>query len=224
MRNDNITALPVIEYLDSFYRPLTPELGKLRLEAEENFIPVILRDTEQYLKVMLQILQPKRILEFGTAVGYSSMCFAEICGPGTEIITLEADDEMNVRSRKNIRRLGYEAQITVVAGDALITAQELTGTFDLIFIDAAKSLYMDFWQEIQKNCHPGTVVICDNVLMRGLTASDAYDPTQKHRTNTRHMRRFLDYITHLENAVTSVISAGDGLAISYIKEPGVGKP
>lgn len=216
MRNDNITSMQVIDYLDSLYRPLTPELGELRKQAEADYIPIILKDTERFLDVMLRLIRPKRILEFGTAIGYSSMCFAEICGPGTEIVTLEADDEMNVVSRKNIKRLGYDDRITVIAGDALITSQYLKGTFDLIFIDAAKSLYMEFWKEIMKNCRPGTIVICDNVLMRGKTASDDFDPFHKFRTNMRHMREFLDHITNTDEAITSVSSAGDGIAISYI--------
>ncbi len=217
MRNENITSRQVIDYLDSLYKPLTPELGELRKQAESDFIPIILKDTERFLDVMLRIIKPKHILEFGTAIGYSSMCFAEICGPETEIVTLEADDEMNVISRKNIKRLGYEEQIRVVAGDALITSQYVEGEFDLIFIDAAKSLYMEFWKEImKKNCHKGTVVICDNVLMRGKTASDDFDPLHKFRTNMRHMREFLDYITNTEEAITSVSSAGDGISVSYI--------
>ena len=216
MRNDNITSRQVIDYLDSLYRPLTPELGELRKQAEEQHVPIILKDTERFLEVMLKIIRPKKILEFGTAVGYSSMCFAQICGPEVQITTLEADDEMNVISRKNIRRLGYEKQIQVIAGDALITSQYLTDRFDMIFIDAAKSLYMDFWREVQKNCHPGTVIICDNVLMRGKTASDDFDPMHKFRTNMRHMRDFIEYITHCEEAVTSVSSAGDGISVSYI--------
>ena len=216
MRNENITSRQVIDYLDSLYRPLTPQLGELRKQAEADFVPIILRDTERFLEVMLKIIKPKRILEFGTAVGYSSMCFSEICGPDTEIITLEADDEMNVISRKNIRRLGYSEHIKVIAGDALVSIQYLEGTFDLIFIDAAKSLYMDFWKGIMKNCHKGTVIICDNVLMRGKTASDDFDPLHKFRTNMRHMREFLDYITNTDEAVTSVSSAGDGISVSYI--------
>ncbi|MDD7733915.1 MAG: O-methyltransferase [Anaerovoracaceae bacterium] len=217
MRNENITSRQVINYLDSLYKPLTPQLGELRKQAEADFVPIILKDTERFLDVMLSIIKPKRILEFGTAIGYSSMCFAEICGPETQIVTLEADDEMNVVSRKNIKRLGYEDRIHVVAGDALITSQYVEGEFDLIFIDAAKSLYMDFWKEImKKNCHKGTVIICDNVLMRGKTASDDFDPLHKFRTNMRHMREFLDYITNSDEVITSVSSAGDGISMSYV--------
>ncbi|MCI8283900.1 MAG: O-methyltransferase [Firmicutes bacterium] len=216
MRNSNITNEKVIDYLDSLYRPLTPELGELRLKAEEDFVPIILRDTERFLDTMLRIVKPKRILEIGAAIGYSASCFAEICGRDTKIITLEADEKMHEKAVKNIERLGFSDQIDVIFGDARETAEGLSGMFDFVFIDASKSHYLEFWQAVKKNVGMGAVIVCDNVLMRAKTASSEYDPKHKFRTNIRKMREFLDYICNTDEAVTSVFAAGDGISVSYI--------
>jgi predicted O-methyltransferase YrrM len=216
MRNDNIINKVVIDYLEGLYTPLTPQLARLREDSEEKIIPVILKDTERLLDVLLRMTRPSRILEIGTAVGYSASCFAEICGPDTQIVTMEYNPQMAEVAQKNIEALGYQDQITIVQGNAVDTIKDLTGDFDFVFIDAGKSHYLEFWHGIMKNCHPGTVIVCDNVLMRAKTASDEYDPKHKFRTNIRHMREFLEFITTTDTAVTSVFSAGDGVSISVL--------
>jgi predicted O-methyltransferase YrrM len=90
--------------------------------------------------------------------------------------------------------------------------------FDFVFIDAAKSYYLEFWHKIRKMTKSGSVVVCDNTLMRGMTVDDAFDPKDKHRTNIRNMREFMDYITGLKDVHTSILPVGDGVTISYIKE------
>ena len=217
IRNDNIINQVVIDYMYDLYKPLTPRLGEVRDEAEERIIPVILMDTERLLHTLLAMSRPKRILEFGTAIGYSASCFAEICGPETEIVTLEADEKMMQEAQRNIDEMGYSDQIQIIFGDARETSRNLEGEFDFVFIDAAKSHYLEFWKNIMKNCHPGTVIVCDNVLLRAKTASDEYDPKGKFRTHIRHMREFIDYITNTDEAVTSVLPAGDGISISVIR-------
>lgn len=213
----NITNEKVMEYLDTLYTPLTPQLLELRLEAEKDFVPVILRDTERFLAVMLSIVRPAKILEIGAAVGYSSSCFAEICKESAKITTLEADEEMFVKASENIRRLGYDDRIRILPGDARETMRELDDVFDFVFIDAAKSHYRTFFDEALRLCRKGSVIVCDNVLMKAKTASDEYDPKGKFKTSIRNMRAFLEYISSADTVETSVFAAGDGVAVCVVK-------
>ena len=212
----NITNEVVTRYIDGLYRPLTSELAELRRQAEADHIPVILRDTERFLVSMLTLIRPRRILEIGAAVGYSSSCFAQVCGAGTKITTLEADPVMFEKASDNIRRLGYGEQIEVLFGDARGTLNQLEPGYDFVFIDAAKSHYRAFYDGALRLCRKGGAIVCDNILMRAMTASDEYYPKGKHRTSIRKMREFLDYITASDAAVTSVFAAGDGIALSIV--------
>ena len=213
----NITNEVVTRYLDGLYRPLTPGLADLRRQAEEEHVPVILRDTERFLASILALVRPERILEVGAAVGYSSSCFAQICGKDTKITTLEADPVMYRAASGNIRSLGYEDQIEIISGDARETIRELNPFYDFVFIDAAKSHYRAFFDGALKLCHPGSVIVCDNVLMKAMTASDEYDIKKKYKTSIRRMREFLEYITESDVAETSVFAAGDGISLSVVK-------
>lgn len=217
INDSNITNPKVLEFLNGFYRPVTEELGELRLKAEEARVPVILRDTENVLRSLLLIARPLRILEIGTAVGYSASFFAEVCGPDSKVVSLELKEETAVTARENIRRLGYESQITVITGDAAKTAAEQQGPFDLVFIDAAKSHYLEYWNAVIRKVVSGGLIICDNILMSGRTVSDEYDPGRKYRTNIRKMNEFLSFISETEDADTSFISAGDGMSVSIIR-------
>ena len=190
----NITNDIVTEYINGFYQPASPELGTLRLEAEAEKVPIILKETESFLRVMLSIAAPKRILEIGCAVGYSSMFFTAVTG--AQVVTIEKDPEMAAKASANIKRLGYEDKIRIVEGDgeegvnALFEQGE--EPFDMVFIDAAKSHYKRFLEASWKLCRQGTVVISDNVLFKARIASDIYDPTGKHKTNIKKMREYVD--------------------------------
>lgn len=216
--NMNITNEVVTRYLDGLYRALTPSLAELRQQAEKDRVPVILRDTERFLASVLTMVRPRRILEVGAAVGYSSSCFAEICGANTRITTLEADPDMYERASENIKRLGYGQQIEIVFGDAKETIKELKPVYDFVFIDAAKSHYRAFFDGALRLCRPGSVIVCDNVLMKAMTASDEYDTKGKYKTSIRRMREFLEYITESDAAETSVFAAGDGISLSVVKQ------
>ncbi|MCR4600794.1 MAG: O-methyltransferase [Clostridia bacterium] len=218
INDSNITNPKVLEFLNGFYKPVTRELGDLRLRAEADHVPIILRDTENVLRTLLLIARPVRILEFGTAVGYSASFFAEVCGSGSKVVSLELKEETAEAARENIRNLGYESRITVVTGDAALTAAEQEGPFDLVFIDAAKSHYLDYWNAVIDKVGDGGLIICDNILMSGRTVSEEYDPGRKYRTNIRKMNEFLSYISEFENADTSFISAGDGMSVSVIRK------
>ena len=215
----NITNDIVTEYINGFYQPASPELGTLRLEAEAEKVPIILKETESFLRVMLSIAAPKRILEIGCAVGYSAMFFTAVTG--AQVVTIEKDPEMAAKASANIKRLGYEDKIRIVGGDgeegvnALFEQGE--EPFDMVFIDAAKSHYKRFLEASWKLCRQGTVVISDNVLFKARIASDIYDPTGKHKTNIKKMREYVDFITSDPRMETSIIACGDGVSVSKIK-------
>lgn len=213
----NIINEKVVEYLDGLYKTLRPELFEIRKYAERNHIPVILQDTETLIVSLLKVRKPKRILEIGTAIGYSASCFAEACS-AAEIVTIESIVELKNIAVNNIEMLGYQNQITVLLGNAtdVLADMEASQKFDFVFIDAGKSHYKDFFDEALKHCEQDAVIVSDNVLLSAKTASDKYDPRSKFKTNIRKMREFLEYITNLENIYTSVIPVGDGLAISVL--------
>lgn len=220
----NITNDLVTEYINKFYKPLNEDLGLLRHYAEENNIPIILKETEELLLQILRWKQPKRILEIGTSIGYSSACFSVI-SPASRILTIEHKREVFDEAIENLEDLGVSERVHVLFGEAeevmenLLHKTNIQGLdyFDFIFIDAGKSHYRGFWDEAIKLVQDGGMIVCDNTLMNGRTVSDKYDHLKKHRTNISQMREFLDYISNLEGIDTTVLAIGDGLSISVVK-------
>ena len=214
----NIINEKVEAFLDDLYKPLNRELEALRKQAEDTHVPIILKDAEQLILNLLRIKKPKRILEIGTAIGYSACCFAAVC-EDCRIITIEYNSEAKEMAEQNIERLGYKDQIRVLYGNAVDVIKDLPETekFDFVFIDAGKSHYKEFFGAALAHCSSQALVISDNVLMKAKTVSDEYDPMKKYKTNIRKMREFLAYLTNLKGVATSVVSVGDGLAISVIE-------
>lgn len=218
--NRNITNDIVTEYINRFYEPVSDELGRLRLESEAEKVPIILRETESFLRTFLSIMHPERILEIGCAVGYSAMFFSAVSG--AEVVTIEKDPEMAAKASANIKRLCFEDKIRIIEGDGEEGIDGLfeqgEAPFDIVFIDAAKSHYKRFLEASWKLCRPGTIVISDNVLFKARIASDIYDPTGKHKTNIKKMREYVEFITSDPRLETTIIACGDGISVSKIKE------
>ncbi len=211
----NITNDVITDYMNRFYKPLSKELESLRLEGEEKGIPIILKETETFLKSLLDISQPKNILEIGAAIGYSSSFFAEL--KYTEkIITIEKDELMVSTAFSNLEKLGYLSKVDIIQGDGA-DCEKINEEFDFVFIDAAKSHYKRFFDAALKVSKKGTIIVCDNVLQKGTTASDQYDTYHRFKTSIRKMREFLDYIHNLDCCDTSIEAIGDGITISIIK-------
>ncbi|MBN7772452.1 O-methyltransferase [Clostridium aminobutyricum] len=217
----NITNEKITEFIDGLYKPLTSELSELRVKSEEEHVPIILRETETLLLHLIRLKKPSRILEIGTAVGYSSSCFAQVC-PACTIATIEYNEETYHTAIENIKRLGYDNQIKVYLGDGGEILDQFheqgNAGFDMVFIDASKSHYRRFWDGAVKLCNDEALIVSDNILMKGMTVSEEYDYKGKHKTNIRNMRDYLAYILSLEYAKTSIIPSGDGLAISIISK------
>ena len=216
----NITNDIVTEYINGFYEPLTEDLARLRGEAEADGVPIILKETESFLRTFLGITKPKRLLEIGCAVGYSAMFFAELTG--AVVCTVEKSPEIAEIAAENVKKLGYANRVKVFPGDGEDVINELRengeAAFDLVFIDAAKSHYKRFLESALPLCKSETVIISDNVLFRGRVADDSYDPGGKYKTNIRKMREFLDFIHEEPRFDSSVIAVGDGLAITRLNK------
>lgn len=217
----NITNKVVTEYINGFYKERTTALCELRKEAEANHVPIILRDTEDLLESLVLLKKPTKILEIGAAVGYSSSFFTSL-DENIKVTTIEADEKTYETAKANIKKLGYEDRITLLFGDAREVLEKLAenndNDYDLVFIDAAKSHYKAFWDLSMPIVKDDALVICDNILMKGMTASDEFDVKKKYKTSIRKMRDFLDYINSLDYAKTTTLSVGDGITISILNK------
>lgn len=215
-----VTDSLVTEFLQDHYRPLNRDLEKLREISRADKVPLIRRETEMLLNTLLDLKQPRKILEIGTAIGYSAVYFATSC-PHAEVYTIEKDEYMFRAARINVRQSRLENQIHVLHGDGAEVIDLLRGNgiqdFDLVFIDAAKSHYQEFMEHALTVCRDGALIICDDILQNGLTLIDAdMDPKRerKHRTNIRQMRAFIDWITSDPRLSTSLNAVGDGMSLS----------
>lgn len=206
----------VTSYINNLYKPLTEQLGQLREQSEERLIPIILRDTETFIMNILRMKKPDRILEIGTAVGYSASCMAQVL-PGCHITTIEVSEATAEEARNNIKRLGYHDRIEVLCGPAQEILEQLEPAYDFVFIDAAKSHYRTFWDKSVNVCSRNAVIICDNIFMKGKTVMDRMEIVRRYRTSHGKMRLFLEYITETEDADTSLLPIGDGIAFSVLK-------
>lgn len=220
----NIINPLVSEYLEGFYEPESDALAELRQYAETRYIPVITRDVERLLAVILKGCKPETILEIGTAIGYSA-AFMAMTWPGCRIDTIELNRASYDAALQNLRRMDLSDRVSVLLGDARATMDDLVRQhgdkpgwgYDLIFIDASKSKYLEFFKQAIKLLKPGGLILCDNVLMRGTVANDCYDPEGKHKTSVKNIRAFLTYITTLDAVETAVLPIGDGLSMSIKK-------
>lgn len=215
----NITNDLVTNFINSYYKPFNDEFKRFRIESERNNIPIILKETEVFLRTLLELKQPKKILEIGTAVGYSSCYFASVC-KDVEIITVEKSEAMFAEAKKNISKYNFTDRIKVYQGDGeevVLNLDKKINDFDLVFIDAAKSHYDRFLKASLPRCQKGALIICDNILFHGKTVSDQYDLLGKHRTNIRHLREFVADICNRKDLETSLLSCGDGLSLSIYR-------
>lgn len=203
------------KYLISMIKSNSDALEELRVKSENENVPIIHRDVENMLKLLVKMNHSKSILEIGTAVGYSSLMFAEI-GADITVTTLERYEKMYEKAIFNIELFKKSNQINAIFGNAGDLLKSMEKTFDLVFIDAAKSHYREFFELSLKNLNKGGVIISDNVLFKGRTVSDEY-VERRNKTITRNMRNYLDFIN--EPPFFSVIlPIGDGLSITIIEE------
>jgi len=221
----NITDDKVTEYINGLYKPLNPFLSDLREADEAENIPIILRETETLLLTLLRIKKPDNILEIGTAVGYSALCFV-MSSPTVKVTTLELKEGMQKSALSNFENAGMADRIEIIPGDALQSLNALIEKrrkgliepYDLIFIDGAKGHYLKIWESCMKLCKTGTVIVSDNILYKAMTAADEYLDIRRNKTIVNRMRDYLKHITSQPDITTTVLPAGDGVAISVTGE------
>ncbi|QSX06441.1 O-methyltransferase [Sedimentibacter sp. zth1] len=213
---DTITREYIQTYIQSLIENESDALEKFRENCVENHRPIIQKEVGQFIKVMLNILKPKKILEVGTNVGFSSIFMCNSLNKDVDILSIEINEEVFNEAIENIEKFGCQKNIRVINDDAINALDYITEKFDIAFIDAAKSHYDKFLDKIIKILNPNGVIICDNVLYKGLIANDDLVVKRK-RTIVRNMREFLDYISHDKRFETSIIPIGDGVALINLK-------
>ena len=210
----NIVDNLVEDYIRTTLQDKEGILRELEINAQENNVPIVHKEVSELLKVLLKVQKPKRILEVGCAIGYSSILFATVLDKDVEIITVERNEKMIEKAKENIKRAGMENNITILEGDAEELLPNVEGTFDMIFLDAAKGQYKLFYDMIIDKLKVDGLLISDNILYKGMVAHDDYVIRRK-KTIVKRMRNYLDYISHCDYLDTSLIPIGDGVALSY---------
>ena len=191
------------------------ELEIIKNDALENHIPIIMDDTLEEIEKRIEKIKPMKILEIGTAVGYSASCFAKVTKEECKIDTIELDQERASIAKENIKKIGIEERINVIVGNAVDILPKLKEGYDMIFIDANKGKYPVFLQEAIRLINNNGIIFADNVLYKGYVMSD-YNK-HKQRTAVRHLREYIKEITENENLETEILEVGDGLAITKVK-------
>ena len=203
------------DYIDSLCRENRRTLEEIRKEAVRSEVPIIRRDSEQLLKVLLAIGKPEHILEIGTAVGYSAVIMAEY-SPAV-IDTLEIGEKDYRLALGNIAKAGYEGRIFCHLCDAGEYLKNCTAQYDAVFLDAAKGQYINWLPLIKKVLKKGGMLIADNVLLDGKTIESRYAIDRRDRTEHARMREYLEAVMQDEELVSSVVAVGDGMGVSYRK-------
>ena len=203
-------------YIDSLLPDLPDDLCELEKWALENGVPIIRKSMQQFLKVLLLEKDPKRILEIGTAIGFSTLFMERFSKPQTLITTIEKVEMRLKEARKNLS--GHE-RIRLVEGDALTVLENMaldhTERYDFIFLDAAKGQYPEFLKSIKVILEKGGMLVTDNVLLEGSIAESKFSIERRDRTIHKRMREFLYELTHSGDFETVVLPVGDGVAVSY---------
>ena len=191
------------------------ELEKIKEKALDDHIPIIMDDTLEVIKERLTKNPPKRILEIGTAVGYSAICFTELLSNDGRIDTIERETDRVVEAKENLKKAEVENQIKIYEGDAVEILPTLNEKYDAVFIDAAKGKYPFFLKEALRLINKNGIIFADNILYKGYVMSD-YNK-HKQRTAVRNLREYIKQASENPNLETEILEVGDGLAISKIK-------
>lgn len=204
----------LVTYINSLDTGNTEILEQIEREAIENYVPIVRKEMQSFLKMILMAERPARILEVGTAVGFSAILMATYDPVPCEITTIENYEKRIPIARENFRRAGKEQQITLLEGDAAEVLKTLEEPYDFIFMDAAKGQYINFLPDIFRLLRSGGMLISDNVLQDGDIIESHFIVTRRNRTIHKRMREYLYELTHREDLVTSILPVGDGITVS----------
>ncbi len=217
IEDDNINYEYIIRYLRDTLPVSEGLIRELEEYAKENEVPISQPESIRMIEVMLKMMNAKKILEVGSAIGYSAIRMSQACG--AEVVTIELSEEMAEIARGNIKRAGLEDKISLICGDAKDVLPQIQGEneFDMIFVDAAKGQYMEFFPHCMRLLRKGGLLISDNVLYKGMTATDELVVRRK-ITIVRRLREYLDMLSNNKELSTAILPIGDGVAISVKEE------
>lgn len=207
----------ITSFIHSLQRDDEGIVGEIEREALADEVPIIRKETKEWIKTMLLIKKPRKVLEVGTAVGFSSIYMSQFLPEGGHITTIEKWEPRIEKARINFARAGVENVITLLEGDAAERLKEIQDSFDFIFMDAAKGQYIHFLPDVIRLLAKDGVLISDNVLQDGEILDSRYVVERRNRTIHSRMREYLYVLKNHESLETSVIPLGDGVALSVKK-------
>lgn len=204
-------------YLQSLEKDEDSFLEELRSLAESEEVPIIRKDMEDLMRFLMKLLRPAKVLEVGTAIGYSAIAMAKNLPESSCITTIEHDHKRAETARKNFVAADLDDKITLVEGDAGTVLETLEEKFDFVFMDAAKAQYITWLPSILKCLKPGGVLVTDNVLQEGDILESRFAVTRRNRTIHSRMREYLYTLKNTDGLITTILNVGDGAALT-IKE------
>lgn len=208
----------IVSYIHSLETSNSEILQQIEQRAIEDNVPIIRKEMESFLRVMLTIKQPLNVLELGCAIGYSAILMSEYLPEGGHITTIENYDKRIVQAKENIKLADAGDRITLLEGDAMERMAELTSdSFDFVFMDAAKAQYINFLPEVLRLMKKDAILIADNVLQDGDIIESRYGIVRRNRTIHSRMREYMYEVKHMEGLETTIIPIGDGITMSVKK-------
>lgn len=207
----------MLDYILSLDKDESPLIRTIEQEAVRDYVPIIRKESRNLLRVLLKIKKPGRVLEVGTAIGFSAILMGECLPDDSHITTIEKYEKRIPVARENFKRAGMEEKITLIEGDASEVLKELSGSFDFIFMDAAKGQYIHFFPEVMRLLRSGGILVSDNVLQDGDVVESRYAVVRRNRTIHSRMREYLWTLKHMDGLETMVLPIGDGMTVS-VKE------
>lgn len=207
----------ITTFIHSLETPESPLLEEIEERALADHVPIIRKETQSFLKTLLVMHKPRKVLEIGTAVGFSALLMSAYLPEGGHITTIENYEKRIPIARENFRQAGKEGMISLIQGDALAVMKELTEAYDLIFMDAAKGQYIHYLPEAVRLLAPGGVLVSDNVLQGGDVLESRFAVERRDRTIHSRMREYLYELKHHDQLQTSILPLGDGVALSVRK-------
>lgn len=214
IEDDNINYEYIIRYIRETIPETEGHIREMEIFAKENDVPISQPESIRMIEILIKMMNAKKILEIGAAIGYSSIRMS--LANNARVTTIEISDEMAEIAKENIKKEGLEGRIQLITGDAKDILPEIKndGTYDIIFIDAAKGQYMEFFPHCMRLLRKGGVLISDNVLYKGMTATDELVVRRK-ITIVRRLRAYLKMLNETKELSTAILPIGDGVAISF---------
>lgn len=208
----------IVSYIHSLERSNGEVCDEIEEFAHQTNVPIIRKEMESFLRVLIEIKKPKRILELGTAIGYSAILMANTMSEDCRITTIENYDKRMPIARDNFKRAGVEEKVELLEGDALEILQKINEHYDFVFMDAAKAQYLVYLKEIMRLLPVGGILIADNVLQDGELVESRYAVERRNRTIHSRMREYLYEVKNMKELETTIIPIGDGITLSVRKD------